>query len=813
MINAHVQPIYGSFDSFWNRGIVSTSPQSFTGRIAAAVIASPKRAWSLIGLLTLVSVMLATRLTVDPNMLKLLPAEHESTQAIMSLQESEGGVELLTIAVDGADKAEVDAFLHELVDRFEAMESVQYALYDIDPDLAWRIGLMQLPQQDLARIRDRLQGALNFGPAMLNPFIAAQWMDLGPMTSKLKGEGQTASIGSTDGTARVVIRPVESAQKVDFSQQLMADTHAIIEEMRPESRGVKIEWIGGAYRHTVEDVESIGNDLRWTAIVSLVLVFTLIGTAFRDVRAIVMIFGPLFFGNVWTLGYAALSVGTLNTFTSFFMAVLIGLGVDFSIHLYSRYREIRESGVGVEDAIVGAWDRTGPPCVAAAFTSAAGFCALWIADFIAFQQLGTLLAGGVLLCLTAVLVVLPLFILWRDKKGVVARRQMSKEPDTFLGIRSKGHPTYRLAPTCLLLVGIISIAAATTLRKVEFEYDLSQLRTTGLSYDDLSEKERQLAEDSYPPVVVAYPDADALAADHERLNAAIDAGTLPELQRAISIYSVLPVDQEDRLSTVREIAALARHENLQYLPPPVRENLKRMGGAEVEPLTIDELPYSLRHVLGSVHDQHWALLFPTGNMWDLRETVGLYEAVQKWVPDYPAAGQYLALSALYQVVRDDAPRIIGLALLFVGLLTWMHMKSWKRAVSATAALVAGLCWAGAGLALFRVKLSMINFVGIPILMGIGIDVVIHLLHRLHEEGPGKILRALATTGMAAALSSATTILSFASLSAAGNRGIRSMGLMIVLGLALVTLAGFTAIPLGWMTTWKLRRQLPKPEEE
>ena len=173
----------------------------------------------------------------------------------------------------------------------------------------------------------------------------------------------------------------------------------------------------------------------------------------------------------------------------------------------------------------------------------------------------------------------------------------------------------------------------------------------------------------------------------------------------------------------------------------------------------------------------------------------------------------MALSVLYKLVRDDAPRIIVGALILVFFVTWFHMRSPRRALGATAALIAGLCWAGAGIALFRVKLSMINFVGIPILMGIGIDVVIHLLHRMSEEGPGRILRALGTTGMAAALSAATTILSFASLSAAGNQGIRSMGLLIVLGLSLVTLAAFTAVPLGWMTTWRMRKQVPTAPEE
>ena len=794
---------------------MSSSSPGVLGRLAAAVISNPKRSWSLIALVSLVAAFLSTSLSVDPNMLRLLPPDHPSTQAMHDLQNTEGGVEILTIAVDGARPEDVESFLHELVEKLEALDTIQYALYDIDPDLAWRIGMLQLAPEELAKIRDRLQGALNFGPAMINPFIAAQWMDLGPLTAKLKQGGQPTSLASSDGTPRIIVRPTQTAKEVPCSKKLMGQVYEILDEMAPESRGVKVQWVGGAYRHTVEDVESIATDLRWTALVSLVLVFSLIGFAFRDVRAVVMIFGPLFVSNIWTLGFAAVAVGTLNTFTSFFMAVLIGLGVDFSIHLYSRYQEIRDTGADVDDAIVSAWDKTGPPCVAAALTSSAGFSALWMADFIAFQELGTLLAGGVLFCLVGVLTVLPLFILWREGAGKVPTRAKGDgDLDTFLGIRGKRpFPTYRLAPTILLLVGIVSVAAASTLPMIEFEYDLSELRAQGMSWDDLTDRERVLAEDSYPPAVIMYEDADTLAEDHERLSEAIAGGQLTELSRVLSIQSVLPPDQQDRLAVISELGALAQHENFAYLPPPVRENLQRLREGDVQAITVDDLPFGLQHVLGAVDSRHWMMVFPSGNMWDLRETQKVYDAIETWVPEQAAAGQYLALSVLYQLVRDDASRIVICALIAVFVITGFHMRSPRRALGATAALIAGLCWAGAGLALFRVKVSMINFVGIPILMGIGIDVVIHLLHRMSEEGPGKVLRALSTTGRAAALSAATTILSFASLSAASNHGVRSLGLMIVLGLSLVTIAAFTAVPLGWMTTWKVRGQLPKPPEE
>lgn len=788
------------------------SSPGFFGRFASTVISDTRRSWLIVGLISAVAFASSLGINIDPNMVRLLPPDDPSTQAVLELQQAEGGVELHTISVDGTSPEAVDAYMKELAAEIRKLDSVDYVLYDVDPDLAYRIGLMQLSEEELKAIRDRLQGALNFGPAMLNPFIAAQWMDLGPLTAKVRGDSATALEGA-EGTARMIVRPVGSAFDVGFAKPFVAQMDEIMERSSPETKGVKVQWIGGAFRHTVEDVESVAYDLRWTALVSMVLVFGLMWIAFRDWRAIVMIFVPLFISNLWTFGLASVAVGTLNNFTAFFPAILVGLGVDFSIHLYSRYGELREEGKGVEESIVSAWDRTGPPCFAAALTSGAGFCALWMADFVAFQELGTLLAGGVVLCLVGVLTVLPLLIVWREQQeGTIAYSRRSGDTSSFLGIRGPEFPTYKLASTFLILVGIISVAAATTLRQIEFEYDLSELRPTGLAYDDLTEKQQKLVESSYPPSVVAYPDREALHHDYVRISEAIDSGLIPELNRVLSSYSVVPRDQEARLEVVSQLGDLARHENMAYLPPPVRNNLSRLAESDVNPLTVEELPKGLQHMLGARGDQQWMMIFPNGNMWDLRETSRVYDAVQKWLPDQSVAGQYLAVSVLYNLVRDDAPRIIATALIMVFFITWFHMRSPRRALGATAALVAGLCWAGAGLALFRVKVSMINFVGIPILMGIGVDVVIHLLHRLSEEGPGNVIRALATTGTAAALSAATTILSFASLSAAGNQGIRSMGLLIVLGLSLVTLAAFTAVPLGWMTTWRVRKQVPSRPE-
>ena len=211
------------------------------------------------------------------------------------------------------------------------------------------------------------------------------------------------------------------------------------------------------------------------------------------------------------------------------------------------------------------------------------------------------------------------------------------------------------------------------------------------------------------------------------------------------------------------------------------------------------------------------MLIPRGNMWDIRNNLALKTEVEENIENGEAAGEYLAMAVLYQLVEGDSKRVVGLALCAVLVFCLIDLRKPALAVGALLALVTGLCWAGAGMAgangidglehldHLEIRLSLVNFVGIPILMGIGIDVIIHLMHRIKEEGKGRIRWALFTTGWACGLSAATTILSFASLSVAQAQGVRSLGTMIVLGRSLVTLAAFLVVPVGWTAMWRLRQ--------
>jgi hypothetical protein len=782
---------------------MTSSTPGFYGRLARWVLAHRTATLVFVAVCTVLAAIATTFLKVDSDILALMPQDEPSTQALERLDKQEGGINFLTIAVDADDTATRDAFMKDLAGRLEAMpDQVDYVLYELDPNIAFRLGLLQVPLTDLTVMRDRLRAALALGPAATNPFIAARLLDLGPMTAKLQDADKPLGLGAGDHMGRMLIRPKGSAHDLPFARVFMANVQAAIDAADPAGHGVTIPWIGGAYRHNVEDYEGIVRDIGWITLASFVMVLLIIAAAFRTPRAVAIIFIPLVLSNLWTLGVAGATVGSLNTFTSFVNAVLIGLGVEFGVHLLARFRELRDAGHGVEDSIVRAWDLVGSACTSAAFTSSAGFAALLAAHFAGFRQLGWLLSLGLMFCLIAEVVCMPLLIVWLEKST------------TFVGARThhrhrrKRPASYRLAPMALLVIGSFTLVSGLLIRQIKFEYDLSELRRSGLAYEDLSDSEKALARESYSPLVVSYPTAEDLDTAYARISKRMADGHFPEVTTALSIRTVIPTDQEARIALLREIAAMGQDPNAVFLPPQVRSNLARVQSTPLEPVTPADLPKALQHVLGANNGQHRLLLLPAGNMWDMRQAADLARAVERELPGQEVAGEYLTLGVLYDLMQHDAPIIGAIAFGLVVFFTLLDLRKLRPTAGAIAVLLAGVAWWGALLVSANIKISIVNFVGIPIVLGIGIDVMIHLIHRMHQEGPGRIQKALATTGWASALGTSTTVVAFAALSLASSQGIRSLGLLVLLGEMSVTIAGFVLVPLGFATTWRLQGRHP-----
>ena len=98
--------------------------------------------------------------------------------------------------------------------------------------------------------------------------------------------------------------------------------------------------------------------------------------------------------------------------------------------------------------------------------------------------------------------------------------------------------------------------------------------------------------------------------------------------------------------------------------------------------------------------------------------------------------------------------------------------------------------------LFGVQFNMANLLFLPLIIGIGIDNGVHIVHSFQATGKyeGESVPLARSTAKAITLAALTTIVGFGSLMISSHRGIHSLGLLVALGVGSVLIASLTTLP-------------------
>lgn len=172
---------------------------------------------------------------------------------------------------------------------------------------------------------------------------------------------------------------------------------------------VTVEY-GGGFIDMKHEYDVIVADVTQSISVTILSIFALIAVFFASLRAAGRIFLPLVMSTSWSLGITLMLIGYLNLITSFIFAILLGLGIDFGIHLYSRYISERRLGYGVDEALTRSVIETGAPLSLGVVTTAAAFFSLMFAGFPGFSQFGFVAGLGVLIAFVTMTTVMPALV-------------------------------------------------------------------------------------------------------------------------------------------------------------------------------------------------------------------------------------------------------------------------------------------------------------------------------------------------------------------------------------------------------------------
>ena len=213
-------------------------------------------------------------------------------------------------------------------------------------------------------------------------------------------------------------RPAAQGEKAGFTKRLLEFTEKAIADARagcfagdPEA-GARIKaHVGGSYAQLHEGGLLIVSGIIWSALTSFAGVLLLFAVTYRRPAALLFIGLPLAVAVLWTLALVPVGLpeygGRLSAVGGAFAAVLLGLGVDFAVHLYNRFVAERAAGSAPAEAAERSVVTVGEGIVYGALTTIIAFLGMTVNEFRVFREFGRLAALGIFLTALLLLMGLP----------------------------------------------------------------------------------------------------------------------------------------------------------------------------------------------------------------------------------------------------------------------------------------------------------------------------------------------------------------------------------------------------------------------
>jgi hopanoid biosynthesis associated RND transporter like protein HpnN len=661
----------------------------------------------------------------------------------------------------------------------------------------------------------------------------------------------------------------------DMTSDVVDRLRELVAETRNEVPGVNVGITGQPVLDYDEMTQS-QKDASLASIVSLFLCAVIFIYGYNETGRPIKATFCLLIGVGYTMAFTTLTVGHLNILTITFVPMLIGLAMDYAVHLITRYEEELHHGKSNEESITKAMVYTGQGIFTGALTTAGAFLAMCFTNFQGIREMGLICGGGLLVCFVPMMTVLPALLL-RGRQNVLDHEIRWDDR------RARIENLWLQRPVLVAaIVAALCVGAFLEARKVYFNYNLIKMQSPSLSSVIY---EQTLLDSADKSLLYAAVLADSLTnavAEQERIEKLPTvAGTEPPFYR-----DFLYPDQGEKRKLISDIKAQVA--GLKFSPPDLQpvnlEDLSttlyytsiylRLAAEAVGTGSADDRAFSgqLAALADSMTDFRKLMLdasparraryaaklaiFQQALFNDLRDTFVLLQnqndttppvianlppplqhrfigqtgkfliqvypkedvwqraAQEKFVSelrtiDRQVTGTPVQLYVYETVLKESYEQAAWYSLAAIALMVLFHFRSLSALILALIPVGIGTLWLAGLMGWADVPVNLANIMTLPLVIGIGVTNGIQILNRYAEEGtPGILSR---STGKAVLVSGLTAIAGFGSLILAEHRGIRSLGIIMSIGIATCMIAALTFLPALLSLIGRWRPLIKKPD--
>ncbi len=662
----------------------------------------------------------------------------------------------------------------------------------------------------------------------------------------------------------IVVQPKLDYSQVFAAEEPINAIRIAAKDMGFSPNAVEKLRITGEAALAHDELDSAMRGAQSSGVLALVLVATVLLIAFRSAGAIVTVILSLIIGLLLTAAFATAAVGHLNLISIAFAVLYIGLGVDYAIHFLLRYEELRKPDQSASEALYKAGGDMGQALLICAISTAIGFYAFMPTTYQGVAELGLISGTGMMISFLVTMTLIPAlqrYFPTQVRKSSTSIRSINRVLDLPRHLRKLVYSVTTIA----ILASVVALPhvkfdynvlnlnnphaeSVQTFRELlkntedspwhinilvnnvqEIGHIVQRLRALPevekvISMLDLVPQEQEaksllieemamtLGPISFSPTAFLIPGHHTVPEQRaalEKLNAALDRfidekpGHPSEASARALRASLSNLLAELDTRTIKndqggeQLLRVVNHDLLSLLPG----SIKRLQLAlAAQPFTQEALPVSVSAHWYTSDDVYRIAVYPSENINDNDALRRFVHAVQQIAPN--ATGLPVISLEGGEAVVDAFIHAFSLALLGVIFALWMMLRSVTATLLVLIPLLLAALFTGACTVLLGLPFNFANIIALPLLLGIGIDSSLHMVHR--SRSAGVVYENLLHTSTARAIfySALTTLVGFGSLVFSTHQGTASMGLLLTVGLFLTLVCVLIILPVLLHSTSK-----------
>ena len=755
----------------------------------------------------------AFHLPLQTDFSALLPADTPSVIAAEKLAKRAPSRDTMLVIVVAPTPAMRDAAATEAAAKIRALgdDLVESAESD---DVATRDFIrdhrhLYVPVNELTAVRDALAKQIDDAKLKANPLFiqlddepakAEPNRELEELRAKQRDAAAQLARDkhvSADGRSQViVVHTAFRATDVERDRTLIRSLDKIAGQVRAANPFIVVAFAGGPAVSLAEHA-ALSRGILLSSLLTGLLVSLVLFVHLRSKRALVMLGLNILIATLIAFGAAALTVGHLNAATAFLGAIIAGNGVNYGILLFARYLEERRSA-NITQAMTTAIRGTLLPTLVASLGAAIAYGALGATKFRGFADFALIGGVGMIICWIASFVLLPAMIMKFAGKGM-------REPSEMFGrivVKLFGFrkPVLIAAAAAAVTIGA-GVISYRYLTDDPYEYDLTQLRSQ--SADAIAVRHwLKYSDDHFGRGLAGLAGQTFVAVDRpDQVPTVVDELRGLAKQETIvgqvgSVLDVIPQEQQTKLALLAEIRTQI-DEIAPMLDDAQREELLALRPADdLVAITAADLPAPLARKL-TERDGRVGLMIavkPSAEFDERngRDLIKFSTAVRKLASnEVVASGACMLFADVLTQIQKDGPLVTGIASIALIIMVVTIVGRSRRAIAVLLASTAGSIGMIAVCALAGLKINFLDFVALPITLGLGIDYAINIADRATHADP---MIALRSTGGTVLVCSLTTMIGYMSLMVSDNLSIRGFGLASLIGEVTCVIAAFIVVP-------------------